>query len=562
LHPTDTHIVHDESFGIAKSKFSTPQPPDASNDNEKNIISSTWEKTIAENNKIDSKHLHHQTTIDLSSDSFNVDKSNSIPKNATGGNVKKIIGAWEQLFEQVAATEEQSKEQMARAALVAKQLTETNQKLELMDEAERFTIGDTHIYNISQLLDTVGEYLIQSLTGANRDHFSLSCGILGSAGEKPPVVAYAAAVRTEPGNSQSTIYVALTLKSARGHENDPAVFSKFKISIFSKGVEFNILERLVELVPAESNDSTSSVIESAAIDTRKSNLQRLESMKQLKAEGQTESNVMQKSNSNRNLTNGTNATSNSSIAKIESNELITTNGAIVCFNSDEKVSNSTTVQTHSNEISTGIADINSNKVLTIKSQSNLPEIIRLDELRTYDSSFLSPVAIDFLTKSFAELKSKNESLPLSCGVFTEKGKKPVITGVASASRSNGSSTAPFSISFVVHAIPGHENDAEVLGVKRIAIFSKTMDINIFDHVFDISSSTNSNPILSNKPGMPNLNSSGAQAVFPKSASQVSSDSFVLTDITAVPQVVTEKTFFVSFFFLLFINLSCDYHLLD
>lgn len=120
--------------------------------------------------------------------------------------------------------------------------------------------------------------------------------------------------------------------------------------------------------------------------------------------------------------------------------------------------------------------------------NDIPESFILGDTHTYNASFLPKPVYEYLARGLEELQTdsdKEEHFPLSCGILTEVQKKPVIAAYAAAFRGDGDATHAIYISLTVHALPGFENDAERLGVKRVAIFSRGMEGNILQRLLDV-----------------------------------------------------------------------------
>jgi hypothetical protein len=179
------------------------------------------------------------------------------------GIVRKRIGAFEQIFVQTPATMKQATDTAKIATDLAyeqeggvpKSIQFSNEEIDKFLEsakvAEPFIIGSTHIYNGAKLQRNVYSYLKKKvLSDMSVKVFTLSCGVYGDRSRKPPVLACAVAVRMNDDAELPSVYVALTIRTARGLAYDPAVYGTRKVSIFSNDFEGeNIFERLFDIVP-------------------------------------------------------------------------------------------------------------------------------------------------------------------------------------------------------------------------------------------------------------------------------------------------------------------------
>lgn len=182
------------------------------------------------------------------------------------GIVKAKIGEWEELFMQIAATMDQLEDtlvaahrrylayDLARSNLNQAQIAEEQRKFrESCTVAERFIIGDTHIYNAKFMESHVFSYLKHSLSDSRTRHIALSCGVYGEQANKPQIEVFAAAIKTD----DNSLYVALTIKPTAEARVEAELYGLYKVAVFSKDIGQRLMERIVEVVPPPSWDETS-----------------------------------------------------------------------------------------------------------------------------------------------------------------------------------------------------------------------------------------------------------------------------------------------------------------
>jgi hypothetical protein len=130
------------------------------------------------------------------------------------------------------------------------------------------------------------------------------------------------------------------------------------------------------------------------------------------------------------------------------------------------------------------------------------------------------------------LQQKDLRFPLSCGIYTEQGKKPLLVAHATAYKVDNKPASPVYIRLTINAADGHENSPGLYGIKKLAIFSKGFSGNIFERLIELTenpvkNANASNVSMSSLIGMPN-----ASSITSIGSSTSIVGNYVLEDITA------------------------------
>ena len=218
----------------------------------KSRLRSKWEGVLQDTKTTEVNRFQHTKQSTISQ--FRITQGTGI--------VKKRIGEWEELFLQIAATNEQLEEFLRVAQALSDRKDHSDglsheQLLELQtnflaecQNPEDFVINDTHIYS-SRLFPALLHSLLKKQLAESKtpNHFTLSCGVYGETDQKPPIDVFAFAIRT----AQGKIYVALTVKAALGKDLDINVYGLKKVSVFLQnpkdGSKTNIFEKLLNVLP-------------------------------------------------------------------------------------------------------------------------------------------------------------------------------------------------------------------------------------------------------------------------------------------------------------------------
>ena len=184
------------------------------------------------------------------------------------GIVKAKIGEWEELFMQIAATMDQLEDTLiaahsrylayeaSRASLSSAQILEEQRRFrESANTPERFILGETQIFNSRLLENQVHTYLKHSLSDSRTRHIALSCGIYGEQSQKPQIDLFAAAIKTD----DNSLYIAITIKPSANCEDEKLCYGVYKVAVFSKDVGQRLLERIVNVTPANAWDESKSM---------------------------------------------------------------------------------------------------------------------------------------------------------------------------------------------------------------------------------------------------------------------------------------------------------------
>lgn len=181
------------------------------------------------------------------------------------GKVQSIIGDWEKIVMQKAATKEEVNESVKAAQCRIKQMDSVwPASPPKRNSAETFGIGSTHVYKLSELLGLSqdGADLCSSirtlerlLAESNGKPVVLSTGVYGEKEGRPSINTTAVALQGEDGEA----YIAVTVTVAKGHgyKNDDHVFGVHKISVFlsndTLGESMPLLRREVNIVERENS---------------------------------------------------------------------------------------------------------------------------------------------------------------------------------------------------------------------------------------------------------------------------------------------------------------------